>query len=122
MRVNRADTSMDDRMITSFRGVPFTGEVVDHAADGTVVELSSYQDGIEHGPQFEWYPDGTKQSEGQCDHGRAVGEWREWYPSGQLARYDQFNEFGDVLRTQRWDEAGELVEDYTAAPPRRTQA
>lgn len=110
---------MDDRMITMHQDRPFTGEVVDFTADGTMIELTGFENGIEHGPQTEWFPDGNKQLEGRCEHGRAVGEWREWFPNGQLARYEEFNEFGDLVKRQRWNEAGELTEDYVGSPPRR---
>ncbi|WP_158628581.1 toxin-antitoxin system YwqK family antitoxin [Saccharopolyspora rhizosphaerae] len=106
-------------MITTYQGSPFTGEVVDFAADGTVIELTSYENGIEHGPQVEWFPNGTKQLEGRCDRGKAVGEWREWHSNGRLARYEEFDEFGELLKRQRWSEAGELTEDHTGTPPRR---
>ncbi|MGP4021037.1 toxin-antitoxin system YwqK family antitoxin [Saccharopolyspora sp. 5N708] len=111
---------MDDRMITSYQGRPFTGEIVDFDPNGTMIELTTYADGIEHGPQVEWFPDGTKQLEGQCDHGQAVGEWREWHPTGQLARYDEFNDLGDLLKRKRWDESGELLEDYSGKAPRKS--
>ncbi len=110
---------MDDRMITTYQERPFTGEVVDFAEDGSTVELTSFENGIEHGPQSEWFPGGQKRLEGQCDHGKAVGEWREWFQTGQLARYEEFNEFGDLVKRQRWSEAGELTEDYAGSPPRR---
>lgn len=101
---------MDDRMVTTFQGEPFTGEVVGFTSDGTMVELTNYENGIEHGPQAEWFPDGSKQLEGQCDQGKAVGVWREWFPSGQLARYEEFDSLGGLLKRQRWNEAGEMTE------------
>ncbi|TDC94374.1 hypothetical protein E1161_07450 [Saccharopolyspora aridisoli] len=63
IRVNRAETSMDDRMITTYQERPFTGEVVDFAEDGSTVELTSFANGIEHGPQSEWFPGGQKRLE-----------------------------------------------------------
>ncbi|SFS94275.1 toxin-antitoxin system YwqK family antitoxin [Saccharopolyspora flava] len=84
-----------------------------------MIELTGFENGIEHGPQYEWFPDGTQQLQGRCDHGKAVGEWREWNPNGQLARYDALNEFGDLLKRRRWDPAGNLTEDQTSTPPGR---
>lgn len=110
---------MDDRTITTYQGSPFTGEVVDFTSDGTMVELTSYESGIEHGPQVEWFPNGNKQLEGRCDRGKAVGEWRERFANGQLSRYEEFDGFGGLLKRQRWNEAGELTEDYAGSPPRR---
>jgi hypothetical protein len=63
-----------DRLVHN--GELFTGEAV-HVKDGKILALTTYRDGQEHGPQWEIYPDGTKESEGQCDRGYAVGEC-EW--------------------------------------------
>lgn len=118
-RVHRSDTSTDDRLITLYQGKPFSGDLVAFADDGTMIELTRFENGIEHGPQYEWFPDGTQQLQGQCDRGQAVGEWLEQYPNGLLARYDVFNDFGELLKRQRWDGAGNLAEDQTSTPPRR---
>ncbi|MER7077517.1 MORN repeat variant [Saccharopolyspora kobensis] len=112
-RVDSADTSLDESMVTWYQGAPFTGEAVAHAANGNMISLVTYKHGIEHGPQAAWYPDGTKQLEGQCDRGEPVGEWRNWHPSGQLSRYTLFSGTGDKLKVQSWDESGELIEDKT---------
>ncbi|KAL2862586.1 toxin-antitoxin system YwqK family antitoxin [Aspergillus lucknowensis] len=121
LRVNRAETTINEGLITLHQGTPFTGEIADYAANGTLIELTSYENGLEHGPQFEWYPDGSKMLQGQCDRSSAVGEWREWYPTGRLARYDRFNELGDLLERKRWNESGVIVEDYVGRAPRQSQ-
>ncbi|WP_199443926.1 toxin-antitoxin system YwqK family antitoxin [Umezawaea beigongshangensis] len=118
MRVNRVDTVLDRGVWLLHEGERFTGEVVDTDVEGRVIGLTSYAHGVEHGPQAEWYPDGTKKSEGVTEKGNAVGEWREWHSNGQLAQYDLLDEHGDPLRTQRWDEAGTLVQDDSYQPLR----
>ncbi|GAA0596786.1 hypothetical protein GCM10010174_10130 [Kutzneria viridogrisea] len=114
MRVNRDETEMTPGLVVVHNGQPFTGELVDVAADGTVTGLTTYRDGIEDGPQWERYPDGRPQLEGQCDYGSAVGEWREWHPNGQLSEHTVFDRWGDVRRRQRWDEDGTLTDDETS--------
>jgi antitoxin component YwqK of YwqJK toxin-antitoxin module len=116
--VNEVDTVLDRGVWLLHEGERFTGEVVATDAEGRVVGLTSYAHGVEHGPQVEWYPDGTKKSEGVTDEGNAVGEWREWHPNGQLAQYDLLDEHGDPLRAQRWDESGELTSEHVRDPSR----
>lgn len=114
MRVNRNDTEMTPGLIVTHEGRPFTGELVDTDESGRVVGLTGYRDGIEDGPQREWFSDGRLQLEGQCDYGSAVGEWREWHANGKLAEHTVFDRWGDLRRRQRWDEDGVLQDDETS--------
>ncbi|WP_329789874.1 hypothetical protein V1227_37615 [Lentzea sp. DG1S-22] len=111
MRVSRAEVIETPGAVLLHRGKPFTGELEDTDAEGRLIGLTSYTAGVEHGPQAEWYPAGEKHIEGQCDKGSAAGEWREWHRNGKLAEYSLFNKFGELIRLQRWDEEGNLVED-----------
>ncbi|MEU7480618.1 hypothetical protein AB0A63_31885 [Lentzea sp. NPDC042327] len=111
MRVNRSKTVDTPAAILLHDGEPFTGELEDTDAEGNVIALSSYVDGIEHGPQTEWYPSGEKQAEGRCHRGSPVGEWREWHRNGKLAEHDLFNVFGELVERRRWDEHGTLLVD-----------
>lgn len=111
MRINREKTIMNAASIVLYEDEPFTGELVDLDDDGAMIGLTSYRGGLEHGPQYEWFPDGKKELEGQCGQGSAVGDWREWHENGNLAEYSHFNQYGELLHLQRWNEKGELVED-----------
>lgn len=97
-----------DRLIHN--GELFTGEAVT-VEGGKVLALTTYQDGREHGPWWEIYPDGTKRHEGTFDHGNTVGEWRTWFPDGRLQSYQVFDRWGDLRKTQQWDEHGGVIED-----------
>jgi antitoxin component YwqK of YwqJK toxin-antitoxin module len=112
MRVNREQTTSDtdDGWMVRVDGVPFTGEVVD-TEDGRITGLSTYRDGQLDGPEVEYYPDGTKESEGQYAMGVVVGEWRTWYPDGRLKEFNLFDRWGDVRKIQEWDPQGNLVCD-----------
>jgi antitoxin component YwqK of YwqJK toxin-antitoxin module len=37
--------------------------------------LATYWEGIEHGPQMSWFPDGRKKHESVSNGGQVVGEW-----------------------------------------------
>ncbi|ANZ42989.1 hypothetical protein BBK82_24195 [Lentzea guizhouensis] len=111
MRVNRHQTVETPAAILLHNGEPFTGELEDTDTGGRTIALTSYVNGLEHGPQTEWYPTGEKHVEGRCDQGCAVGEWREWHRNGKLAEQSLFNKFGELVELRRWDENGVLVEE-----------
>lgn len=106
MRVNIDDLDVDDDLQYLYNGEPFTGEAVETAPTGEVIALTNFRDGIEHGPQWGWYRDGSKKSEITVVNGRAVGTAREWHPNGQLAEESDFNDRGEKSRMRRWHEDG----------------
>jgi antitoxin component YwqK of YwqJK toxin-antitoxin module len=110
MRYARAQTAMDDRECIVHNNTPVTGEVVDHADNGTMVLLKAYRDGREHGLQQEWYSDGIPQSKylviDDCLRGVAM----DWHRNGVLARRQEFDQFGQLRRRECW------AEDGTARP------
>ena len=112
MRVNREQTTSDtdDGWMVRVDGVPFTGEVVD-TDDGRIEAVTTYRDGEEDGPQWEYFPDGSKESEGHCVKGTPVGEWRYWYPDGKLREFSVFDRWGSLRKIQRWDAQGGLIEE-----------
>jgi antitoxin component YwqK of YwqJK toxin-antitoxin module len=91
-------------------GELFTGEAVT-VEDGKTLALTTYQDGRAHGPQWEIYSDGTKRHDGMFDHGNTVGEWRAWFPNGRPQSNQVFDRWGDLRKTQQWDEYGGVLED-----------
>jgi antitoxin component YwqK of YwqJK toxin-antitoxin module len=104
------DSDTGDGLIVRVDGVPFTGEVVD-TEDGRIVTITTYRDGEEDGPEIEYFPDGTKESEGTYSKGTVVGEWRTWYPNGQLKQFSHFDRWGALHKRQRWDEQGNLIDE-----------
>jgi antitoxin component YwqK of YwqJK toxin-antitoxin module len=111
-RIARELTASDaeDGWMVRVDGVPFTGDVVD-TEHGRVIGVTGYRDGLEHGPSVEYFPDGSKQVEGQSAVGYAVGEWREWYADGRLKSYKVLDRWGDLRKSQLWDADGVLIED-----------
>ncbi len=106
MRINIDDTEFGSDLRYLYEGEPFTGEAVETISEGQVVALSTYRNGLAHGPMFEWYPDGQRKFEGEARDGRAVGVSREWHRNGQLAEERIFDEEGDLVSVRRWDEQG----------------
>lgn len=105
IRVRYEDTTLDDSHTYVYHeGAPFTGEVVDTSSDGTVISVNTYVDGLEEGPQREWYNDGSRRAEYQARRGQAIGVALEWYDNGKLAKRQQFDESSELVDQEEWDE------------------
>lgn len=108
MRINIDDTDLDSDMCYLYQGEPFTGEAVETVSGGRIIAVTTYQNGREHGPSWEWYPDGQMKFEGAARDGRAIGVNRGWHRNGQLAEEKIFDERSRLISVRRWDENGIL--------------
>lgn len=113
MRIDSTESYTDETARIHHNGELFDGEVETRDANGALISLITYWQGIPHGPQTSWYPDGRKRHEGVNSAGKAVGEWRSWHTGGQLAQWRTFDEQGRPLTRKRWDARGNLTEDKT---------
>ncbi|MEU9371757.1 hypothetical protein AB0D71_45540 [Streptomyces avermitilis] len=105
--IDDPEVDMDPGQRLLYRGELFTGEVEERLG-GAVVSLETYADGVLHGPNQEWYKDGTLRSEGTAREGRPVGITRDWHPNGTLAAEREFTEDGLTMVSHReWDETGQ---------------
>jgi antitoxin component YwqK of YwqJK toxin-antitoxin module len=102
-RVHYDDTTMIDGTYVLVDGEFYTGEVVDTSGD-VVISLNTYVDGLEDGPQREFFYDGSPSDAYQAVRGHAVGTSREWHPNGRLARVRVFDDTGSVESEDTWDE------------------
>lgn len=72
--------------------VPYSGTVDAMNEMGTKASSVEYKDGVPDGILLSWYPNGTKQVEGEL-HGKVhAGVWKAWYESGQLKRQGAFKD------------------------------
>lgn len=115
MRVNIDDTDQDDALRYVYNGELFTGEVVEMDKAGNVVGLTTVREGIPHGPDLGWYPDGRLEGETQVVDGRVVGTSRHWHPNGQLSEERDFDHRGHLVAVRRWNADGAPVPED---PPR----
>lgn len=111
MRVGFDEVDIQDDLRVTHQGVPFTGEVVEHAPDGRIVALTTYFDGMEDGPYAEWYPTGEPKAAGTVRYGTAVGVHESWHRDGGLAGRDEFDDAGRLLRRLRWAADGTVIDD-----------
>ncbi|MBC2874759.1 MULTISPECIES: toxin-antitoxin system YwqK family antitoxin [Streptomyces] len=111
VRVKGDQTYVDEYGRTCYEGELFTGEVEELADNGHTLSLGTYFQGIEHGRQQEWWPDGTKRAEGVTVMGAAVGEWRYWHANGRLSELVVLDENGREKTRKRWNALGEVSMD-----------
>ncbi|MFG2571237.1 pentapeptide repeat-containing protein [Streptomyces sp. NPDC048481] len=112
--VDDPDVGMDDAHRLLYRGEPFTGEVTEHLG-GRLVSLDVYVEGLQHGPSWEWYQDGTLRSEGTVLKNLARGEHKQWHPNGALASRRVFTDDGlTILEDHEWDEDGVATKSWRA--------
>lgn len=76
-------------------GAPFTGEIVEFAPTGELVELITVADGLPHGPSLSWYRSGQLRLEQSLVRSRPVGRSRSWHPDGTLADELIFDDGGN---------------------------
>ncbi|MGW4245443.1 toxin-antitoxin system YwqK family antitoxin [Nocardia sp. NPDC004722] len=105
---SRDEIATDDDLRLTFRGEPFTGEVVETIGDQLLTQ-EFYVDGVPHGPDREWWADGSLKSEGEVVYGRPQGTWRSWHPNGQIAEEREFNSKGHLTTVRKWDEDGNPI-------------
>ncbi|MDA3646477.1 hypothetical protein LZ318_04500 [Saccharopolyspora indica] len=94
-----------------YEGKRFTGESVDELPDGTLISLTSYANGLQDGPDQEWYTDGSKRAEGLFRQGVPIGVHRTWDPDGRLVREIEFSDGGRILRRRGFDTAGNVTRE-----------
>ncbi|HEY0451513.1 hypothetical protein [Actinophytocola sp.] len=108
-RVEESELDWDDDNRPYYRDEPFTGECVETAADGRLLSLSTYVDGLDEGPFHCWSGDGVLVIDGTCRRGRPVGTQREWYDSGAPKVERAYDERSTLVRMRRWAEDGTVT-------------
>jgi antitoxin component YwqK of YwqJK toxin-antitoxin module len=90
---------------------PFTGVGYFLDEEGRLEAEATYQDGIQWGLRRAWYDTGKLLHEYAMFRGVFHGKKREWHRNGKLAEEADY-EFGHDLHHRRWDEDGNLIEEY----------
>jgi antitoxin component YwqK of YwqJK toxin-antitoxin module len=92
-------------------GEPFTGIAYFLDDEGRLEAEVTYRAGSEVGLKRGWFENGQPSYEVFMFNGVFHGKKREWHRNGQLAE-DSDYELGFELRHKRWDEEGELIEEF----------
>lgn len=81
---------------------PFSGLAFEHYPNTRLLRVLSLKDGLQHGPMYLWYPDGTPQMSANYRAGRLFGRFLGWYANGGII-YDMVINNGGY--------AGDYIED-----------
>ncbi|WP_144584858.1 toxin-antitoxin system YwqK family antitoxin [Amycolatopsis rhizosphaerae] len=100
------DGGIDGPPLT-YKGVPFTGEVVEAIGDQLLWQ-DFYVDGYRHGLAREWWADGPLMAEGLMVWGHCRGVFRSWNHDGTLAKEQVFDDEEELI---------EVREDFGPARP-----
>jgi antitoxin component YwqK of YwqJK toxin-antitoxin module len=115
----RADKPWNGRLIqrhgfapvlwdVSYRDGLLSGTEIQFESNGATNRLRTFNAGVEHGVQRQYYL-GVLRSEEMLDSGRRVSH-RSWYPNGQLEWDETYDELGRQHGTRRhWDTNGVLL-------------
>jgi len=90
---------------------PFTGVAFSLYEDGSLEAATEYKHGLGWGLAREWFGPNKLQSEAELQRGVVHGKERIWYPDGRLREEGDY-EHGITLKRKKWDEDGNLVEDF----------
>ncbi|KOG29091.1 toxin-antitoxin system YwqK family antitoxin [Streptomyces resistomycificus] len=113
INIDDPEVDMDLGQRLLYRGKLFTGEVEEYLG-GARVSLESYVEGLPDGPAWEWYKNGTLESEMTVRKGRAVGVAKRWHPNGVLASERTFSDDnGAMLSVREWDENGQPTKSWS---------
>jgi antitoxin component YwqK of YwqJK toxin-antitoxin module len=93
------------------KGEPFTGVMEFRYKNGTLEAEEEYKDGLLSGMRRVWHPSGIPQEEAECAWGVHHGRLREWDEQGRLI-IDATYEYGIRTHGTRWDEQGQVTEEF----------
>jgi antitoxin component YwqK of YwqJK toxin-antitoxin module len=90
---------------------PFTGIAKEFRSDGSVVSEIEYVNGVQQGAARHYHPSGKLYSEDWFVGNSRNGPSHEWNEAGSLV-LDAMYEHGILIREKRWNDEGELIEEY----------
>jgi antitoxin component YwqK of YwqJK toxin-antitoxin module len=105
------DCDYSDAQELLYKGVPFTGTVVERSADGRIISLQSFRHGIQDGLSRVWDTTGTLRLE--TDYAFGMRRFRrEWHANGQIKRDIDYGYLAPsgVAHDLAWDETGNPVD------------
>jgi antitoxin component YwqK of YwqJK toxin-antitoxin module len=102
---------------------PYSGEVVDHDSNGTLVLKATILNGKYDGHYISWFPNGQKQDEGDYKNDKKVGNWTHWFESGSKMEFDfddldnkdegiayrAYHKNGTLYQVGNWETVGEAL-------------
>ncbi|HEX8325914.1 MAG TPA: hypothetical protein VF629_00120 [Hymenobacter sp.] len=112
INIDALDGRIDQNVTVLYQnGQPYSGTVYEMSQGRTDVEYEVFN-GVKHGIETEFYPDGKIQSVSQYIGNLLDGPLINYYESGAVEEKAIF-EKGVCVRSTSYDENGQVVEEYT---------
>ena len=108
-----------DDDLASLNGTPYTGRVMSTYPDGCRESLGWYQDGLPHGLNEQWYPNGALFNRWIAIKGAGSSEAWTWYPDGTQRSYRRNGPDGMPVELRGWDENGVEIDAADVPPTNR---
>lgn len=132
-----ADLGMSNGL-TTYRGKPFSGTLVQKVGDnyeirrtsyvsgqehgiatveknGKLTEQRHFQNGNKHGVHRGWFEDGTDRFYTEFTDGRYSGEHWTWHSNGKVAEYKKYTTGGQIQVHKHWRESGQIYRNQVFA-------
>lgn len=90
---------------------PFTGVAFSLFEDGSLKSDTEYRQGLKWGLERHWFRPGNLEYEAEMQRGVLYGKKRSWNSDGKINEEGDY-EHGITLRRRKWDEDGNLVENF----------
>jgi hypothetical protein len=104
MPIRFSDLTEDDELGYTYQGKPYSG-VIEEYKNGVPYLYHEIKDGLLHGYEREWYPNGQIAVECHYCLNQRHGYLRLWYPNGQI-KCEALSEYGFPIYSKAWDESG----------------
>ncbi|GAB5445127.1 MAG: hypothetical protein Fues2KO_54760 [Fuerstiella sp.] len=114
MKVNFEQLEVSSDQSYWHDGKPFSGVAVYRREDGTLESEVMFEDGTQSGPFSDFHSDGRIACAGVIQNGVNHGDFKYWDRNGRLTKTESY-EFGICTSRQEYDEAGNVISDYTIA-------
>jgi antitoxin component YwqK of YwqJK toxin-antitoxin module len=115
VRVDEDHLDADGELVT-FNGKPFTGIGFDPFPGGEGVEYETeYKNGLAHGLRRKSNVYGQLEYEVSCYEGVKHGEETHWFPDGAV-KLKAIYEYGIKVSSRSWDKDGKLDNEFIISP------
>ena len=122
-----------------YEGTPLDGEVTREFGGVNARQVTTYRNGLEHGPQRTWaengmlveerlfsegkktgvhrgyFPDGTNRFYAEFKDDRYVNEFWSWHTNGKVAEFKRYDREGRALVYKHWRESGQIYRNEVYA-------
>lgn len=110
------NATLDESFITTYKNGLEDGEYTARKGNGQLLEQRFYLAGEKHGIHRTWYENGNNRSYAEFKMGKYINESWSWYENGKPAKFDKYDEKGNILVTKVWNKLGNIYMNLSFNP------